>query len=70
MPEPPVERRLADPCPYVAWLRRHAPVPTEGKANGTTVGQIARYEDVDALIADGRLGKRSERVARYVAGPP
>ncbi len=70
VPEHLVERRVADPYPYFAWLRRHAPVSAERKANGTTVWQVARYEDVDALIADGRLSKRPERVARYVAGPP
>ncbi|MFG2944248.1 cytochrome P450 family protein [Streptomyces adustus] len=69
-PQQLLDRRVADPYPYFAWLRRHAPVSAERKTNGMTVWQIARYTDVDALIADGRLSKRPERVPGYVAGPP
>ena len=70
VPKNLLDQRVADPYPYFSWLRRHAPVSAERKANGMTVWQIARYEDVDALIADGRLSKRPDRVAHYVAGPP
>ncbi|MFJ8143358.1 cytochrome P450 [Streptomyces sp. NPDC096013] len=60
---------MNDPYPYFSWLRRHAPVSCERKANGLAVWQIARYAEVNVLLSDARLSKRPGRVPGYVSGP-
>ncbi|MFZ3467890.1 cytochrome P450 family protein [Streptomyces sp. 4.24] len=71
-PRPPddvLAARVRDPYPYFAWLRRHAPAHVERRPGRPAVWQISRYEDVRALLTDGRLSKDPDRVPGYVAGP-
>ncbi|WP_212843886.1 cytochrome P450 [Catellatospora sp. IY07-71] len=70
VPSALVERRLADPYPYFAWLRRHAPALREDKPGGAVVWHVSRYADVRGLLSDRRLSKCPQRVPGYVAGPP
>ncbi|MBC9714766.1 cytochrome P450 [Streptomyces sp. TRM66268-LWL] len=72
MPSPPPDLlavRVQDPYPYFAWLRRHAPAHPDRRTGRPTVWQISRYDDVRALLTDGRLSKDPGRVPGYVAGP-
>ncbi|MEV7526504.1 cytochrome P450 [Streptomyces sp. NPDC091371] len=72
VPSPPpnlLAARLQNPYPYFAWLRRHAPAHPDRKPGRPTVWQISRYEDVRAMLADGRLSKDPDRVPGYVPGP-
>ncbi|MFE5141168.1 cytochrome P450 [Streptomyces fagopyri] len=72
VPSPPPELlsvRVRDPYPYFAWLRRHAPAHADRRPGRTTVWQISRYDDVRALLSDGRLSKDPGRAPGYVAGP-
>ncbi|MFJ8009458.1 cytochrome P450 family protein [Streptomyces fagopyri] len=72
VPSPPPELlavRVRDPYPYFAWLRRHAPAHADRRPGKPTVWQISRYDDVRALLNDGRLSKDPGRAPGYVAGP-
>ncbi|MGW3633962.1 cytochrome P450 family protein [Streptomyces sp. NPDC005122] len=72
VPSPPpglLAVRVRDPYPYFAWLRRHAPAHAERRPGRPAVWQISRYDDVRALLSDGRLSKEPGRVPGYVAGP-
>jgi cytochrome P450 len=60
--------KIADPYPYYAWLRDHAPAYREVTSRGTVVWQVTRYDDVRDLLADDRLAKRSVSTAQN-AGP-
>lgn len=71
-PSPPVEllaARVQDPYPYFAWLRRHAPAHADRRPGRPSVWQISRFEDVRALLTDGRLSKDPGRVPGYIPGP-
>ncbi|MFJ9245265.1 cytochrome P450 [Streptomyces sp. NPDC101776] len=72
VPSPPADLltvRVQDPYPYFAWLRRHAPAHPDRRPGRPTVWQISRYDDVRALLTDGRLSKEPGRVPGYVPGP-
>ncbi|MEV0579794.1 cytochrome P450 [Streptomyces sp. NPDC050392] len=72
LPSPPpglLTARVQDPYPYFAWLRQHAPARADRKPGRPTVWQISRYDDVRALMTDGRLSKDPGRVPGYVPGP-
>ncbi|MFF3883750.1 cytochrome P450 [Streptomyces sp. NPDC001914] len=71
-PSPPphlLAERVRDPYPYFAWLRRHAPAHADRRPGRPTVWHISRYDDVRALLSDGRLSKDPDRVPGYVPGP-
>ncbi|MFA1542408.1 cytochrome P450 [Actinomadura monticuli] len=53
---------VADPYPAFAWLRRERPVFFH-EATGQWV--ISRYEDVDALLRDRRLGRSYLHIASH-----
>ncbi|QIY65253.1 cytochrome P450 [Streptomyces sp. RPA4-2] len=72
VPSPPPDLsavRVRDPYPFFAWLRRHSPAHADRRPGRPTVWQISRYDDVRALLSDGRLSKDPARVSGYVAGP-
>ncbi|MET7988243.1 cytochrome P450 [Streptomyces sp. NPDC005281] len=72
VPSPPaglLATRVQDPYAYFAWLRRHAPAHRDRRPGRPTMWQISRYDDVRALLSDGRLSKDPGRVPGYVAGP-
>ncbi|MFJ9250707.1 cytochrome P450 [Streptomyces sp. NPDC101776] len=72
VPSPPaglLAARVQDPYPYFAWLRRHAPAYPDRRPGRPAVWQISRYDDVHALLTDGRLSKNPGRVPGYVPGP-
>ncbi|MGW6486336.1 cytochrome P450 family protein [Streptomyces sp. NPDC055056] len=72
VPSPPPELlavRVQDPYPLFAWLREHAPAHPDRRDGRPTVWQISRYDDVRALLTDGRLSKDPGRVPGYVPGP-
>lgn len=72
VPSPPPDLlavRVQDPYPYFAWLRRHAPAQPDRRPGRPTVWQISRYDDVRALLTDGRLSKEPGRVPGYFPGP-
>jgi cytochrome P450 len=60
--------KIADPYPYYAWLRDHAPAYREVTSRGTVVWQVTRYDDVQGLLADDRLEKGCASTAPS-AGP-